>query len=556
MTKKIFKSTMLVSVVVLAMGLAFVMGILYRHFDSQMTDELEKQAVYLSRAVELEGEEYLEALNEKESRITYISADGSVLFDNQAETSKMENHGEREEIREALETGEGEAERMSGTLSEKTVYYALRLSNGNILRVSSTQESVLALVLQLINPVIMILVVMVILTGVFASRVSKRIVEPINELDLEHPEENLIYEEVEPLLSKIHRQNRQIQLQLEIARRQQEEFAIITENMQEGLLVIDKYTRILSGNSSAWRLFQVAGPAYDQSAYSLDRSEEFRTTIKTALGGKHGSTQLKLNGETIQMIANPVAREEKTAGAVLLLLNVTEKAERETLRREFSTNVSHELKTPLTAISGFAEIIQSGLVKEEDVKTFAGKIYQETQHLIGLVEDTIRISRLDESGVPYEWEEVDMYDTVKEVCGRFEDIARKRDIQIQVKGEHVKCSTVKPILTDVLHNLCDNAVKYNKDGGKVTVDLKKNGNNIYITVKDNGIGISKDDQNRVFERFYRADKSHSRKIEGTGLGLSIVKHGMAYLEGEVKLFSEEGKGTEITLVFPEKAAEI
>lgn len=552
MTKKIFKSIMTVCTVVLILGLAFVMGILYRYFGKQISTELEKEAFYAAQGVESSGMEYLEKLDGKNSRITLIDQDGSVLYDSQAEASSMENHKDREEVKEAAETGKGKAVRMSETLSEKTIYYALRLEDGKILRISSTQYSVLALVYQLIVPVLWILLLMIVLSGLFASRLSKKVVEPVNKLDLEHPEENEVYEEMAPLLSRMYKQNREIKNQIDTARRQQEEFSIITENMQEGLVVIDRYTMILSGNASVWKLFHVNGPKNGESVYVLNRSEEFQSIIDKALGGKNNEAVLKVDGSDIHVVANPVMREEQVEGAVLLLVNVTEKLEREKLRREFSANVSHELKTPLTSISGFAEIIQDGYVKEEDVRAFAGRIYKEAQRLITLVEDVIRISQLDEGEVPYEWTETDLYQTAKNVFGTLSEAAKKQDVHLYIEGDRVQLHTVPNILEEVLFNLCDNAIKYNKPGGNVCICLTENEESVCISVKDNGVGIPKEDQSRVFERFYRVDKSHSKEIGGTGLGLSIVKHGVSFLGGEVELESTPEQGTEITVSFPKE----
>lgn len=552
MTKKIFKSIMLVSGIVFALGLAFILGILYRYFDRELVGELKKEASYLVQGVEADGEEYLRGINDKDARITYISGDGVVLYDSQAEAESMENHSDREEVKAALESGSGTCRRISRTLSEKTIYYALKLDNGNILRVSSTQYSVFELILQLVQPMMWVLLLMIILSGIFASKLSDRIVQPVNELNLDYPEEVQIYDELSPLLSKIHRQNKQIQEQLDLARQQQEEFTIITENMQEGLLVIDRYTMILSGNTSAWRIFKVKDQKVGSSVYCLDRSEEFRKTVEQVLGGRHSSVLLKMDGGYVQILANPVIRSANPMGAVLLLMNVTEKVERENLRREFSANVSHELKTPLTSISGFAEIIQDGFVQPEDVKKFAGRIYKEAQRLIQLVEDTIRISQLDEGEMPYEWEKVDLYAMSRSVFNTLKDAAYKRDVHLYIDGERMICSTVRPIMEEVLYNLCDNAVKYNRQGGTASIILRQTPAEVRVTVADNGIGIPKEDQNRVFERFYRVDKSHSKEIGGTGLGLSIVKHGVAFLGGSMEMSSEEGKGTEITVIFPKE----
>ena len=550
MTKKIFKSSILASVIVLIIGMACVLGVLYRHFGGQIINELKKEAEYLSYGVELKGKDYLENVNEQDSRITYIDDAGNVLYDSMADEEAMENHKDREEFLEAEETGVGQAERISDTLSERTLYYAVRLSDNSVLRVSSTQDSVLALTVQLIPPALGILAVLIILACFFASRIASRIVEPLNSLDLEHPEENMVYEEVAPLLSKIHKQNGQIRLQIEEARRNQEEFRIITENMQEGLLVIDAYTMILSGNSSVWKMFQVWEPKIGESVYSLDRTEDFRKVIEKVLKGEHGSALLHVDNEFIHLIANPVTRDGSTVGAVLVLMNETEKVQRESLRREFSANVSHELKTPLTSISGYAEIIQGGLVRDEDIRGFAGRIYKEAQRLIQLVEDTIKISQLDEGANPYEWEDVDIYQLSKEVCGNLKDVAYKKNVHLFIEGKEVYCRAVRPILEEVLYNLCDNGIKYNRDDGTVSIHIEEEEENVRIVVKDTGIGIPREDISRVFERFYRVDKSHSREIGGTGLGLSIVKHGVTFLGGTVDMISELGKGTEITVILP------
>lgn len=486
---------MLVCVLVLSVGLAAVMGILYSNFDGQMKKELSKEAAYLSYGVEQQGTDYLKNVKDKSSRITYINKDGTVL------------------------------------------------------RVSDTQDSVLALVENLLLPLCGLLFLMLILSGIMASVISKRIVKPVNELDLEHPEENKIYEELSPLLGKIHKQNRQIQKQLELAKQQQEEFSLITENMQEGLIVIDKYTMILSANSSAWNLFRVDKVCQGESVYCLDRAEDFRHAIEQVLSGEHAELILKLNGSDIQLIANPVVRGQKTEGAVILLVNVTEKLERENLRREFSANVSHELKTPLTSISGFAEIMQGGLVKCEDIPKFAGRIYKESQRLLQLVEDVIQISQLDEEKTSYTWELVDVYQVCKNAFESLKEKAQSMNVHLYICGDSMKMEAVRTLLEEAVYNVCDNAIKYNRNDGSVSIFLTQTAHEIQIVVKDTGVGIPKEDQDRVFERFYRVDKSHSKEIGGTGLGLSIVKHAVSTLNGSIVLRSEEGSGTEITMKF-------
>ena len=549
MTKKIFKSIMFVCALVLTVGLAAVMGILYSNFDGQMRKELSKEAAYLAYGVEQQGTDYLKNVKDKSSRITYINKDGTVLFDNKADADEMQNQKNRTEFQKAEKYGAGECSRYSDTLSEKTIYYALRLKDGTVLRVSGTQDSVLALVENLLLPLCGLLFLMLILSGIMASVISKRIVKPVNELDLEHPEENKIYEELSPLLGKIHKQNRQIQKQLELAKQQQEEFSLITENMQEGLIVIDKYTMILSANSSAWNLFRVDKVCQGESVYCLDRAEDFRHAIEQVLSGEHAELILKLNGSDIQLIANPVVRGQKTEGAVILLVNVTEKLERENLRREFSANVSHELKTPLTSISGFAEIMQGGLVKCEDIPKFAGRIYKESQRLLQLVEDVIQISQLDEEKTSYTWELVDVYQVCKNAFESLKEKAQSMNVHLYICGDSMKMEAVRTLLEEAVYNVCDNAIKYNRNDGSVSIFLTQTAHEIQIVVKDTGVGIPKEDQDRVFERFYRVDKSHSKEIGGTGLGLSIVKHAVSTLNGSIVLRSEEGSGTEITMKF-------
>lgn len=548
MAKKIFTSIMLVSSVIMTLGMALIMGILYHHFNQQLFRELQKEALYLSGGVVQNGLSYLKALEGEEARVTYIDKDGTVLFDSEADASSMQNHAHRKEVREAFANGSGKDVRKSATLSERTVYYARQLSNGTVLRVSSTQYTVIELILQLVKPVIWILGFMIILSLAAAFHISRKIMEPVNELNLEEPERGEPYEEIAPLIRKIQKQNRQIQSQLEAAKRQQQEFSIITENMKEGLLVIDRYTMLLSGNSSGWRFFQSQDKT-GQSVYSLNRSEDFRTCIEAVLAGKHTDCTLKIGDQHIRLIANPVIRNAKTEGAVLLLVDMTETMERENLRREFSANVSHELMTPLTSISGYAEIIKSGLVKEKDIQAFSGKVYDEAQRLIALLEDTIKISQLDEGQVPYGRENIDLYQLTKKICTSLQDKADKNKVHIYVEGGRVILSTVETVFSEIMYNLCDNAIKYNREGGSVIIHLEQNAKEVWVTVEDTGIGIPQAEQKRVFERFYRVDKSRSSEVRGTGLGLSIVKHGVQFLGGSLRMESQEEKGTRITMVF-------
>lgn len=549
MTKRIFRSIMLVSAVCMVTGLAFLMGVLYHFFGNQLEKELKAEASYLELAVEENGESVLEKLPKNSARVTWIAEDGTVIFDNKADAFDMSNHNDREEIKDAQKNGAGTSVRQSDTLGEKTVYYAKRLSDNSILRISSNQYTVIALLKQLIFPAVCVLVLMILLGAFFASRLSKHIVTPLNELDLEHPDEIDTYDEMAPFITKINKQQKTIQKQLSDAKRQQKEFQIITRQMQEGLLVIDTQTDLLSSNASALELLDARQVKDKESVLSLNRSEAFEKTIDKVLRGEHVESVLNLGERYCQICANPVFDKETIAGAVILLIDVTEKMQRDSLRREFTANVSHELKTPLTSISGFAEIIQSGFVKQEDVRKFAGKIFDETQRLVTLVDDIIKISQLDENCQPYQREKVDIYNLAKDVLSRLQESANKAQVQLNMEGEHAELETVLPILDEIVSNLCDNAIKYNKKGGSVTVTVLNARNQICLSVRDTGIGITAAEKSRVFERFYRVDKSHSKEIGGTGLGLSIVKHGAAYLGAKVELESTIDKGSTFRLIW-------
>lgn len=553
MTKRIFKSILLAAFVVLLASAGLTLGVLYNHFGNQLEKELRTEAEYLAIAVEKEGMKAFDSLPADAQRITYVDTDGTVLFDNAAEADQMENHKEREEIEEAMETGRGSAVRTSDTLSRKTLYFALRLEDGTVLRVSSEQYNVPGLIGGMVQPMLLILLLMLIISGFLASRLAKHIVNPLNGLDLDHPQENQTYDEIAPLLTKISRQQNSLQREIADAKRQQEEFSIITENMEEGFLVIDSHTEVLSYNSSALRLLGAEEKQARQSVLALNRSEAFQDTVERVLSGQHVISNQEFQGISCQVAANPVFQDGRVTGAVILILDVTEKMNGEKMRREFTANVSHELKTPLTSISGFAEIISDGFVRPEDTKKFAGRIFNEAQRLITLVNDVIKISQLDEGKLPYERESVDLYETVREILKRMEESANAEGIHLYLYGPHVKADTVRTILEEVLYNLCDNGIKYNKKGGSLTVTLSMEGDCPRITVEDTGIGISEEDQKRIFERFYRVDKSHSKAIGGTGLGLSIVKHGSMFLGGDMKVESTLGEGSRFILTLPGQA---
>ena len=461
----------------------------------------------------------------------------------------MENHLDRSEVQEAEKSGEGYASRTSATLGKKTIYYALRLENGQILRVSSTQYTVAGILGGLIQPILVMIFLMLILSLAAAFHSSKKIVEPLNSLNLDDPKMNDTYDEITPLLSRINKQQKTIRQQLSNAKRQQEEFAIITNNMSEGLLVIDKQTELLSCNTSAVKLLGAKKAVTDQSVLTMNRSEPFRKAVEGVLKGKHMVETMELQDGVRQLIANPVMEDGKVTGGVLLLVDVTEKIQREALRREFTANVSHELRTPLTSISGFAEIMQDGYVKPEDVKRVAGKIYDEAQRLIVLVGDIMEISRLDEGVTEYKKEQTDLLDVIEECKERLQESADRKEIKIEVEGSPLVFETTKPILEEVVYNLMDNAIKYNREQGNVTVRIFRKEKQFGFSVKDTGIGIPLIHQDRIFERFYRVDKSRSKEIGGTGLGLSIVKHGVSCLGAQISVDSIPDEGSTFTVTW-------
>lgn len=552
MRKKIFNNMCLLALVTILLSSLLITFVYYGNSDARMKAEVREEARYIRGAVEFSGKDYLETVKNTPNRITLIDTDGTVLFDNQADPAAMENHSDRQEVKQAVTAGAGEATRMSGTLSEKKFYYAIKLENGQILRIASETASVFAAVLSMLPWIIGIAVLVAVITVLFSNFLTKKIVTPINRLDLNHPADNVVYDELSPLLSKINRQNEVIDQQIRSLREKQEEFTSITENMSEGFLVLDKNTDILSYNTSALRLLGAdAAPAEShESALALNRSAGFRSAVDAALSGSRSEQLVRQGGRCCQVMANPVLREGEVEGAVVVILDITEREERDNLRREFTANVSHELKTPLTSISGFAEIIQNGIVKPEDIPRFAGNIYVESQRLISLVDDILNLSRLDEADVQLEREDFDLAALARDVAGRLKDSAKKNGVVITVIGDKTMINGVKSIVDEMLYNLLDNAVKYNKKNGRVTVTIENGQNGPTLAVTDTGIGIPQSDVDRVFERFYRVDKSHSKEVGGTGLGLSIVKHGAAFHNAKVSLESTEGKGTTVRLAFP------
>ena len=553
MTRKIFQSIIAVVISVLLLSLALITGVLYNHFETTMLDQLRTTAQFAEQGVEQEGMAYFDSLHAQNCRVTWIAADGTVKYDNRSNPKTMENHADRQEVREAMENDSGTSVRRSSTLSEHTMYYAKRLSDGTVLRLSMSQRSVLFLMGGMLSPLVFIFLAACLLAGVLSYRVSKKIVKPLSEIDLKHPEQVETYDELSPFLQRIASQNREIDARMAEIRKQQQEFSMITENMSEGLFVVDRNYQILSYNKSAMQIFGMDPRQEHENLLAVNRSEGFRNAVDSALKGRHTQENLELNGRVYQIIANAVCQPdfaEDMVGAVILVLDVTEKEAQEQYRREFTANVSHELKTPLTSISGIAEIIRNGIVKPEDIPHFAGKIYDESQRLIALIGDIIKLSRLDENQVPMERETVDMLEMARDVVQQLSSVARKSGVTLVANGSHGQVQGVRQVLGEMVYNLCENAVKYNRAGGRVWVDVQQVADHVVLRVKDTGIGIPAAEQGRIFERFYRVDKSHSKAVGGTGLGLSIVKHGAALHHATISVSSEPEQGTEITLTFP------
>ena len=549
MTKKIFRSVLLAAAVVLLASVVLIMGALYDYFAAVQKTRVRDELSLAAAAVETGGIRYLETLTDANCRLTLISADGTVLYDSDKDADTLENHASRAEVRDALANGYGESVRTSATLLERTIYCAKRLSDGNVLRVSVSHATVPSLAVGMLQPICIVLAVALILSAVLAKRVSKKIVEPMNTLDLEHPLENNVYDELSPLLKHIEMQRRQIDTQVAELRRRQNEFSSVVRNMREGLVLLDKKGTVLSINAAAADFFSADETCVGEDFLTVDRTPEIDSAIRAALADGHSALRVERGGKVWELNISRITADGDTAGAALLIVDVTDKVFAESRRREFTANVSHELKTPLQSILGSAELLENGLVKAEDVLQFVGRIRAEAERLVSLIEDIIRLSRLDEHGeMPSE--EVDLYTLAKAEIAALSPLAEQKRVTVTLGGAPVVVCGVPQLLREILSNLCTNAVKYNVEGGSVTVTVRDAGKSAVLTVADTGIGIPKEAQSRVFERFYRVDKSHSRETGGTGLGLSIVKHAVEYMGGSVSLASAPGKGSTFTVTLP------
>ena len=544
MTSKIFRSTIFVAVVVLLCSLSVVMGVMYNHFSNVQVNQLKDELSLAVTGTEQYGNAFLENVEADRFRVTWINADGTVLYDTQADETTMENHADRQEFQDALRDGSGSSIRTSSTLTGRTLYEARRLQDGTVLRISTSQASAWTLMIGMLEPIALVAVLAIVLSAFWARRMANRIVEPLNSLDLEHPLENDIYEEITPLLRRINQQHLQISAQLHTLKQKTDEFDQITGNMQEGLVLLDGEATILSINPTAKRLFATGEHCVGKNFLSVETSQEMRTAVNGALDHGHGSFRGRRNGRDWQLDLNRIESEGAVVGAVVLAVDVTEALHAEQNRREFSANVSHELKTPLQSIMGSAELLESGLVKPEDTQRFIGHIRREAARLVNLIEDIIRLSQLDE-GAALPMEDVDLYRLAQEAAALLQPTAAQKQVCLTVEGRNCMIRGVRRLLHEMVFNLGENAVKYNVPGGQVRILVQDR----VLTVSDTGIGIPAEHQERVFERFYRVDKSHSKQSGGTGLGLSIVKHAAQHHHASLELSSTPGIGTTITVTF-------
>ncbi|MDO4369870.1 MAG: ATP-binding protein [Clostridia bacterium] len=551
MTSKIFKSIIAAVVAVLIATLAINLGALYPYFNQLQQTQLKDELHLAANAVQEIGVRYLDDLDMDRYRFTWVAADGTVLFDNQADAAAMENHADREEIREALLTGTGSSTRQSATLTEQTIYEAVRLSDGSVLRISVSRATAVLLLLGMLQPICIVLVIAIAISAWIAHRIAKRVVEPLNRLNLDAPLENDAYEELSPLLHRIHAQRQEIKEQMWTLERKQNEFNQITANMKEALVLLDTSARIISINPAARRLFGAGDDPIGNDILTIDRSQNMRAALENARADGRAFFRDQRNGRIYQFDLSRIASDNAVQGTVILAYDITDQANAEQNRQEFTANVSHELKTPLQSIIGSAELLENGIVKEADIPRFVDRIRKEATRLVNLIDDIIRLSQLDE-GVDMPMESVSLRELSEEVCENLADAARQKDVSLKVTGSEGVITGVRRLLYEIVYNLCDNAIKYNRDGGSVEINLSQDADAVLLRVQDTGVGIAPEHQSKIFERFYRVDKSHSRQSGGTGLGLSIVKHAVQLHHGSISVESQPNVGTAITVRFDTK----
>ncbi|NLZ76918.1 MAG: two-component sensor histidine kinase [Spirochaetales bacterium] len=549
MKKHIFRSIVIVALSVLVLSFIVMLTVMYRSLVEEQRQQLGTKLAIVAHGAEEGGIEWLDSLDIKGYRITLIAFDGVVLYDSIADAATMENHLDRQEIVEALQSGTGESRRISSTLTEKTFYQATRLTDGNILRISITSNSVLSILLGMLMPVLLILVATIVISSFLANRIAKRTIGSLNTLDLEHPLNNNTYDELSPLLLRIAHQQRQIESQRSELNKKRDEFSLITQSMNEGLVLLNDKGVVVSINPAAQQVFRTDSSGIGKDFLVVERSSEIRGVMKTAAESGHGQVKLRRLGRRYEINASRIDFNDETVGTAILVFDVTEKSLLEQQRREFTANVSHELKTPLQSIMGRAELIENGLAKPEDISRFVNCIRTEASRLLVLIEDIIHLSQLDEGG-ELPWENVDLHQIAKETLDVLQDAAGTKNIRLLLTGSPVTVTGVRGLLGEIVYNLCDNAIKYNTEDGLVEVSVSGDEDTAILRVKDTGIGIPTEHQNRVFERFYRVDKSHSKETGGTGLGLSIVKHATLLHNGKIDLRSKAGQGTVITVTLP------
>ena len=550
MTRRIFRAIFAVALTVLLATMTFILGAVHSHLTDVQFGQLRVETALASHAVANEGVRYFDKLDDTmDCRITWIAGDGTVLYDNRSDSDTMVNHLQRQEVRDALQNGYGQSARYSDTLMERYIYSAERLPDGTVLRLSTSQSSVLTLTLGMTGHIIVIIAVTILLSFYLAKRLSQNVVRPLNELNLDTPLNSQVYEEISPLLRRLDSQQNQLRAQSAELKQKQKEFLTVTRSLSEGLVLMNAAGTILSINPSAARLLDVTPNCLGADFSVANRNAVIAALVEQALTGKKGEQTISLSAGMYLAAASPVRSEGQVFGVVLLLFDVTQKHQAEQLRREFTANVSHELKTPLHAISGYAELMKTGLVPQQDMALFSGKIYSQAQRLIRLVEDTLRLSRLDEGAADMQWSSVDLYSAAQSAVQELTAAAELARVDLVLEGESAVIRCIPQLTSAILFNLTDNAIKYNHPGGKVTLRVKERETQVLLTVSDTGIGIPEDQQERIFERFYRVDKSHSGQREGTGLGLSIVKHAALILGARLELKSQEGSGTTVTVRF-------
>lgn len=550
MTKRIFRSICFVAVAVFAASLVLIMWVLYGYFSNAQQEQLKMQTILAAQGVSHEGAAYFDRLETKNLRITWIDAEGNVLYDSQSDAAQMGNHLEREEIEEALSEGYGESRRYSETLMERMLYCAQRLDDDTVIRLSVVQYTVLMLLLGMAQPICVVFLVAVVLSVMLAVRLSKKIVKPLNELNLDEPLNNKEYDELSPLLRRIDYQQKQMKCQEDLLRRKQNELDAVVGNMKEGMILLNRSGKVISINPAAEKLLNTNRYCIGKDILMVSRNLELQGVFGKALEGEQAKRTMVLQNRSYQVDANPVFSGKSVSGAAVLLFDVTDKESAEQMRREFTANVSHELKTPLHAISGYAELLQNGMVEKKDMIPFAEKIYAEAQRMVHLVEDIISLSHLDEGAADMKREKTDLYALAETVLSHLENEAAEMEVSMSLTGGSVTMDGIPQLLYSILYNLCDNAIKYNHKGGSLTVSVKRDGRTALLSVEDTGIGIDAEYQERIFERFYRVDKSRSKEAGGTGLGLSIVKHAAKVHNAEIELYSRKGEGTTIVIKFP------